>query len=64
MSAKEEVIKAAEILKAYCDNMQVFSHGCKYCPLEDVCNTIEQPTMDKMSELMKDVIHEVKYSYV
>lgn len=61
---KEEVIKAAEVLKAYCDNMQIFSHGCRDCPLELLCECIQHyHDRDKLSVFMKDVAHEVKYSY-
>lgn len=61
MTDKEELIKAAETFKKYCDHMQVFSH-CGSCPLEYLCESINYHVLDKMSEFMKDVVHEVKYS--
>lgn len=60
MTDKEEVIKAAETLKKYCDDMQLYSN-CGDCPLENMCEYLNYHVRDKLSEFMKDVVHEVKY---
>lgn len=63
MTDKEELIKAAETLKKYCDEHQ--GKGCaKYesdCVFSEIC--IRFGGCYDIGQAMKDIAHEVKYFY-
>lgn len=61
MTDKDELIKAAETLKQYCDDMSLYSY-CGKCPLENICDSIDYHVVDRLAEMMKDIAHELRYS--